>query len=114
MKNIIQCYIIIIFIILSFVNADDYDRNWMSLLDENLRLNQVSIPGTHDSGTHYVAFIKSIHAKTQSLNIKEQLEHGIRYLDIRLSIDNDAPDDVYLSHMGAVCYEDVWRDKRLY
>jgi hypothetical protein len=114
MKNIIQYYIVIIFIILSLVNADDYDRNWMSLLDDNLRLNEVSIPGTHDSGTHYVAFIKSIHAKTQSLNIKEQLENGIRYLDIRLSIDEDALDDIYLSHMGAVCYEDVWRDKRLY
>lgn len=44
-----------------------------------IRINQLLIPGSHDSGTSKMGAA----ARTQALTIREQLEHGIRYLDIR-------------------------------
>lgn len=61
-------------------------RNWMSQIPDNVYLSKMSIPGTHDSGAMYEwKKIISISgsAKAQTLTIKEQLEAGVRYLDIR-------------------------------
>lgn len=57
--------------------------NWMSVLNDTDRIDQLNIPGTHDSGTSYLASGK--YHRTQNLNIQEQLLLGIRYFDIRLS-----------------------------
>ncbi|OUM57080.1 Non-catalytic module family DOC2, partial [Piromyces sp. E2] len=97
MKNIIK-YCLVIFIIIASVYANNYDRNWMNYVDDNLKINQVIIPGTHDSGTCNVNIFEAEWTRTQSLNIKEQLENGIRYLDIRLTIDEEEPNNIYLSH----------------
>jgi len=72
--------------------------DWMSYLDEDLRLNQINIPGTHDSGTFAIdpQFIpngielgievtKSSLSKTQYFNIKDQLKMGVRYFNIRVA-----------------------------
>lgn len=64
--------------------------HWMQDLAEKYpdfkktRINELLIPGSHDSGTSRM----SISARTQALTIKEQLEHGIRYLDIRPRVHN--------------------------
>lgn len=57
-------------------------NKWMSDILDTTKLVNVNIPGTHDSGTHgtIVPF-----AKTQDWTIEEQLNEGIRFLDIRLS-----------------------------
>jgi hypothetical protein len=47
-------------------------------------INQIMIPGSHDSGT----FGMSASARTQSLTIGQQLEIGIRYFDFRVRINN--------------------------
>lgn len=40
----------------SILNAPDYkSTNWMSYISDNTRLTQMTIPGTHDSGTFNVA-----------------------------------------------------------
>jgi len=31
------------------------DANWMSYLDTAIKLNEINIPGTHDSGTYSIA-----------------------------------------------------------
>lgn len=55
--------------------------NWISQQNSELRISQVSIPGTHNSG----AFFSSLPAiKCQNNNIETQLKHGIRFFDIRL------------------------------
>lgn len=59
----------------------------MSSVDGNLKLNEINIPGTHDSATQYVKL--ALFSKCQCLNIKEQLDAGFRYLDIRLAVDNE-------------------------
>ena len=60
----------------------DGSENWMSQLDDSLRLNEIAIPGTHDSGTQYVQL--AYFSKCQASDIAAQLADGYRYLDIRL------------------------------
>jgi len=80
---------------------DIIDANWMESIPDDIKINQINIPGTHDSGTYDVGLswqkfrgvfiapsLAKAFGKTQDLNILEQLESGIRYLDIRLDIEN--------------------------
>ena len=61
--------------------------DWMAELDDSLLLNEITLPGTHDSGTQYVQL--GYFAKCQAKSIGGQLEAGYRYLDIRLAVDGD-------------------------
>lgn len=56
--------------------------NWMSALSSNTTIDQINIPGTHDSGTSYLN--SPNYHKTHDLTISEQLLLGIRYFDVRL------------------------------
>ena len=63
---------------------------WMSYVDGNKYLDELSIPGTHDSGTCSVdndTEPQSSQAKCQQDYIPTQLLEGIRYFDIRLGKD---------------------------
>ena len=70
------------------LSAGAAGNNWMTPLDGNLPLSQFSIPGTHDSG----ATVEPISgtAKCQNLSITDQLNAGVRFLDIRCRHINDA------------------------
>ena len=59
--------------------------DWMAELPDDRLLSEIHIPGTHDSGTQYVQL--AFFSKCQALSIREQLEAGFRYLDIRLGVD---------------------------
>ncbi|KAH7414437.1 PLC-like phosphodiesterase [Phaeosphaeria sp. MPI-PUGE-AT-0046c] len=75
----------------------DYQA-WMSRIPDSTPLSVISIPGTHNSHTHYRA-LPSV--RCQAVDIKMQLEHGIRFLDIRLQPANatsTAKKDLYLVH----------------
>ena len=61
--------------------------DWMAELDDDLPLTSVTLPGTHNSGTQYAQF--AFFSKCQALTVREQLEAGYRYLDIRLDGDDD-------------------------
>ena len=66
--------------------------DWMSYLDDNLKISQINLPGTHDSGTKRVKFSlidATASAQCQDTTITEQLNHGIRFLDIRLEDDGE-------------------------
>lgn len=60
--------------------------DWMSKLDDSLRLSEIVLPGSHDSATQYVQL--AFFSKCQALSIGEQLEAGVRYLDIRLGFED--------------------------
>lgn len=65
---------------------------WMKYVDDNKYLDELSIPGTHDSGTCSVdndTEPQSSQAKCQQDYIPTQLLEGIRYFDIRLGKGND-------------------------
>jgi len=72
--------------------------SWMSGLADNTSLLRISIPGTHDSGAMREVPSNSGTAKTQNLTIAEQLNAGVRFLDIRCRhIDNS-----FAIHHGAI------------
>ncbi|KAH9865627.1 hypothetical protein J1614_009212 [Plenodomus biglobosus] len=56
-------------------------ETWMADIPDTIPISALSIPGTHNSHTHYRA-LPSV--RCQDVDIKTQLENGIRFLDIRL------------------------------
>ena len=76
--------------------TDKY-ANWMGLLPDNRRLAELSIPGTHDSGTANVegSWNSSFNiVSCQKYFIEQQLYAGVRSLDIRTAWNNDSNDMV--------------------
>lgn len=63
-------------------------ESWMSKLDDEISLSYISIPGTHNSPTCYTALPT---VRCQAVGVKEQLQNGVRFLDIRVQPEN--PDD---------------------
>ena len=57
--------------------------SWMSSLADYRKLSSISIPGTHDSGALHDPWYWRDTAKCQDLSIAEQLQAGVRFLDIR-------------------------------
>jgi 1-phosphatidylinositol phosphodiesterase len=75
-------------------------KSWMGWLSGGLSLSALSIPGTHDSGARFEPIAGT--AKCQNLTISEQLNVGVRFLDIRCRhIDN-----TFTIHHGAV-YQNI-------
>ncbi|KAI1268948.1 phosphatidylinositol-specific phospholipase C [Xylariaceae sp. FL1019] len=68
--------------------------NWMRGLDDEFPLTALSIPGTHNSPTCHVA-LPSV--RCQAVGIREQLENGVRFFDIRVNVNRDN-DDLTLVH----------------
>lgn len=61
--------------------SDITGNNWITPLDGNIYVQQLSIPGTHDAGASTTNIADA--GRTQSLNIEEQWNIGIRAFDIR-------------------------------
>jgi hypothetical protein len=68
--------------------------NWMGKIDGSKKISELSIPGTHDSGAQW----GGNSAETQSWDIKQQLEGGIRYFDIRLKANPDDENSLAVYH----------------
>jgi len=104
------------------INIYNNSNNWMEKLATyypswgEKTLNKIIVPGTHNSGTGYmknnnyyfhnykylsrlVRLGLKIFSENQNYTITEQLNTGIRYLDIRPKIDNDI---IYLSHHNII------------
>ena len=74
-------------------------KNWMSGIPDDRYLYEINLPGTHDCVTAYCknttdnavklfgrpVYDSGEYAKTQSLTLSEQLNAGVRYLDLRFS-----------------------------
>jgi len=79
-----------------FNTDEDYtvtDRSdWMSHISEDVYLDELSIPGTHDSGTNWMQYpnadlniLLGPYWQTVAWGFPKQLEAGIRWFDIRLT-----------------------------
>ena len=68
--------------------------DWMKNLDFSLPLSKISMPGTHDTMSYYGGDI----VQTQSLSLREQMNSGIRALDIRCRHINN----IFAIHHGSV------------
>ncbi|MFE9728126.1 phosphatidylinositol-specific phospholipase C [Streptomyces sp. NPDC005794] len=68
-------------------------QDWMAGIADATPLQRLTIPGTHDSGARF----GGPWTECQNTTIAEQLDSGIRFLDIRCRISGDA----YAIHHGA-------------
>ena len=70
------------------VRAQTDNAGWMSSLPDALPVSRLSIPGTHDSGTSGVRFLTRRYARTQTMDLAEQWDAGIRFFDLRPRLEN--------------------------
>ena len=62
--------------------------DWLKDIPENTLLRDVSLPGSHDTMALYS--IADLAGQCQTLSLNEQLNLGVRFLDIRLKEDKDS------------------------
>lgn len=77
-------------------------NNWITPLDDNIYVSQISIPGTHDAATGDGTTFRL--GKTQELTLDQQFEIGIRAFDLRPAVRNN---DLILCH-GVVATTFAW------
>ena len=83
-------------------------NKWMKNLSNDIKISEINLPGTHNSCAKRVQF--SYLSKCHNLSIYEQLNIGIRYLDIRVEIHGDKLKTV---HSIADCYTPHGKRKKL-
>ncbi len=86
----------------SLLTTDVGPKNWMQGIKDNTSLSDITIPGTHDSGTQNVDL--PIWSKTQTLSVAEQLNIGIRYFDLRLEHVSDVYYNAQIVHGSSNCW----------
>lgn len=112
-----------------------YSNNWMEQIQSQITdrpLNRIAIPGTHDSATYSISNTSEFapddqlhlssygiasdvlketythYSVTQSNTILQQLEAGIRYLDIRVATYGSNNQDIRITHgMWGTSVDDV-------
>ena len=97
-------YIVIVSLILLNlipVGGQSIRDRWMSGLEDTAKVCRISIPGTHDSGTAGVRFPMKHYARTQTMDLSEQWNAGIRFFDLRPKLSGDRL-DIY--HGPANCH----------
>lgn len=78
--------------------------NWMSKIDDSISLEDINIPGTHDSAA-INTYSHTLYACHYS-NITKQLTNGIRLLDIRIKIKNKANEIVFMTCHGNIGFNE--------
>lgn len=62
-----------------------FDKHWMSYIPDYVPINEINVPGTHDTGTYRTAHVFGDYmAEAQEWTIRGQLNEGVRVLDIRV------------------------------
>ncbi len=82
------------------IPGGDFMNDWMKNIPDDFLLSEINLPGSHDSCTKKVKF--SYFSKCQDLSVFEQLNIGIRFLDIRLEKTGNKLKTV---HSFADCYK---------
>ncbi|MBE6827505.1 MAG: hypothetical protein E7514_02680 [Ruminococcaceae bacterium] len=85
-------------------NVASYE--WMKAIRGETKLTEITIPGTHDSCArkfHDDWLVSSV-AKCQSMNITEQLNAGVRFLDVRCEVDSSTY-SIKTVHGSADCWD---------
>jgi 1-phosphatidylinositol phosphodiesterase len=68
---------------------------WMARLADHAPLSAITIPGTHDSGARFggaapvVDFVTALWVQTQNWTVTQQLNAGVRFLDVRCHAEPD-------------------------
>lgn len=105
---------LLVFVLVLYVNGTCRYKNqvagesystWMGELPDNMPLNKVAIPGSHDAGTYGILWP----ARTQNYSIKTQLSFGARYFDIRVN-KTDKGYPIYHAFFNGVDFTEVLSD----
>ena len=89
------------------VDVGNYNGNdFLAKIDDKTPLSQIALPGTHDSGATRDFFIPAT-ARCQWMTIAEQLDAGVRYMDIRLKRVNGNLDIYHGPAYQGLSFEDV-------
>lgn len=94
------------------LSATQKCSGWMDWLPDEMLLSDLSLPGTHDTMTGGVNLYGHDMARTQAMTLKQQLESGIRVIDIRAKHNGGSfPIHHGIVYLG-VDFEDVLKDVR--
>ena len=66
---------------IKFEGAGEYFSGWMRDIDDEYRVSDIIIPGSHDAGTKGMVWL----GETQCYTVEEQLLSGVRYFDLRVN-----------------------------
>ena len=81
-------------------------NDWLGKIQQGTQINFLAIPGTHDAASFTGVSSMPVLTITQQLNINEQLESGVRVLDMRVAhwwrdasrLRSAVPEDIYMCH----------------
>ena len=82
------------------IPTDQQGNNWITPLDDDIYVQQLSIPGTHDAAANSTTVFDA--GQTQSKNFSEQLIMGIRAFDMRPAYYSYGS-KMWLWHSGTRC-----------
>ena len=82
---------------------NNISASWMSFLVDDTNLRSIIIPGTHDSGAIDITFSVVSPGSSQRWLISEQLNNGIRFLDLRVGFSSEK--ELWIFHSGALCFQ---------
>lgn len=106
------CLVVLVSLIAVFalvpINKNYDSVAWMKDVKDEVKITELSIPGTHDSGAMH-SFL-DVSGKCQDLNILNQLNIGVRFLDIRLQLVNDKLNVVHSFVDQGLTFDNVLKD----
>ncbi len=82
-----RSFLILLLILTCSSRTFAIQSDWMAKIPDETSLASINIPGTHNSGATREPFFGT--ARCQSLTLREQLEAGVRFFDIRCRHQND-------------------------
>lgn len=90
-------------------------ENWITGLRDEIYVHQLSIPGTHDSGTGegFMSSFLDNFARTQDLSIQQQWDSGIRAFDLRPTAVQTAAGERYLKIYHGIAETKIRFDEAL-
>lgn len=77
------------------LDPEIFEENWMSYLSDDTTVGEIAIVGSHDAGTYRANVVWA----TQHSTIEDQLKAGVRYFDMRATVNIYAEEqDYYFIH----------------
>ncbi|OUB84415.1 phosphatidylinositol phosphodiesterase [Bacillus thuringiensis serovar medellin] len=88
-------------------NIGYQNSTWMSELEDSKKISELSIPGTHGSmALHGVSVFDENLTRNQTMNLSQQLNSGIRYVDMRVKRVKNS----FAMHHGIVYQKAMFED----
>lgn len=111
---IILLILIICFLVfLHFYVYTQYEKEKRKIFykkyDENKKINEINLIGTHNSLSYKIKGIFSPFAKTQNYDLDFQLKKNVRYFDLRFKIENNKLEGYHNFIKLNITHEEVFK-----